>query len=354
MNQIKYIAFYLPQFHQIPENDEWWGEGFTEWTNVKKAKPLFKGHYQPHIPTELGYYNLLSSQTLIEQAKLASEYGIYGFCYWHYWFGNGKQLLEKPSQLYLDSGEPNFPICFAWANQTWTGIWHGLGNKVLAEQIYAGEEDDKAHFYSVLPFFTDSRYMRKDDKPVFIIYRPFDHPYLDQFIELWQKLSIKNGLKGIYFLGISYQRTHEFKNLDGLIFHDSYGRGKLTIGDKFFKKLTSQYPNEWFNKIKYGCHRQSYQSLIERIGKEPLTDDMFPTIFTGWDNTPRSGKQGRVFDDYKPELLGLYVQKIKQLIADREETFCFIKSWNEWAEGNYLEPEQRYGRAFLEEFKKND
>jgi lipopolysaccharide biosynthesis protein len=353
LNPIQYIAFYLPQFHAIPENDAWWGKGFTEWTNVKKAKPLFKGHYQPHIPTELGYYDLVNSDVRIQQAQLASAYGINGFCYWHYWFGNGRQLLQKPAQLFLESKEPDFPICFAWANQTWSGIWHGLENKILAEQVYAGEEDDRKHFYTMLPFFTDKRYIRKDDKPVFILYRPFDHPYLDSFIEHWQELAIKNGLKGIYFLGISYQRTHCFKNLDGLIYHDSYWRGSINIFDKAFKKIVNEYPDEWFSKLKYGCHKLSYEALIKRIGNEVLSDDMYPTIYTGWDNTPRSGRRGKVFYDYTPALLGKQVQKIRNLIDHRSDTFCFIKSWNEWAEGNYLEPEHRYGHAFLEEFKKH-
>src|SRR6266498_1716919 len=161
-NEIRLIAFYLPQYHPIPENDEWWGKGFTEWTNVAKARSLYRGHRQPNLPADLGFYDLRLAESRFAQAELAQKYGIEAFCYWHYYFGNGKRLLERPFQEVLSSKKPDFPFCLAWANQTWTGIWHGSPNKILIEQIYPGLEDFKQHFYQVLPAFTDDRYLRID------------------------------------------------------------------------------------------------------------------------------------------------------------------------------------------------
>jgi lipopolysaccharide biosynthesis protein len=173
MSKIRSIAFYLPQFHPIKENNEWWGKGFTEWTNVGKARPLFKGHYQPRIPADLGYYDLRLDEVRVEQALMAKEFGIEGFCYWHYWFGNGRTLLERPFKEVLESGSPDFPFCLAWANETWKGFAHGLKNRnVLIEQKYLGERDDTDHFYKVLPAFKDKRYIKVNSKPVFLIYKP--------------------------------------------------------------------------------------------------------------------------------------------------------------------------------------
>lgn len=353
MKKVDFIAFYLPQFHPIPENDQWWGEGFTEWTNVRKAKPLFKGHYQPHIPGTLGYYDLRNPEVRVKQAEMASQYGVTGFCYWHYWFGNGKRLLERPSMDMLASGEPDFPFCFAWANQTWTGIWHGLENKTLAEQQYPGYEDDVKHFYTMLPYFMDKRYIRRENKPLFVFYRPFDHPYLDGFIETWNELAIKEGLKGIYFLGISYQRKHSFKNLDGIIFHDAYlGKSSFSFFDKVVKKIIKEYPEVLVSQWKNSCHVLSYKDMIERTSNIPLMENQFPTLHVGWDNTPRSAKRGKVFHDYSPELMRLHIEKTLNLVKDRDNSFCFIKSWNEWAEGNYLEPDERFGYQKLEAFRK--
>ena len=200
MSQIRSIAFYLPQFHPIPENDEWWGKGFTEWTNVVKAKPLFKGHYQPKLPTELGLYDLRVPEVREQQANLAKEYGIEGFCYWHYWFGNGRRILERPFNEVLESGKPDFPFCLAWANETWTGIWHGLNNEILMEQTYPGQDDYIAHFNCLLKAFKDKRYMRVDDKPIFVVYRPNAIPDIKLFVDTFQEQAVQNGLKGVYLI----------------------------------------------------------------------------------------------------------------------------------------------------------
>ena len=204
-NKARVIAFYLPQFHPIPENDKWWMKGFTEWTNVGKARPLFPGHYQPKVPADLGYYDLRVPETRKAQADMAKEYGIEGFCYWHYWFGNGKRLLERPFNEVLASGEPDFPFCLAWANESWRGFFHGVKTKeTLITQLYPGKDDYIAHFNEVLPAFKDHRYITVEGKPIFVIYQPFDHPEMKDFIELWRTLAKQNGLKGIHFVGHTY------------------------------------------------------------------------------------------------------------------------------------------------------
>ena len=200
-NKVRVIAFYLPQFHPTPENDKWWGKGFTEWTNVGKAKPLFKGHYQPKVPADLGYYDLRVPETRKAQADMAKEYGIEGFCYWHYWFGNGRRLLERPFNEVLNSGEPDFPFCLAWANHSWEDKQFSKdgGHKMLMEQLYPGDEDYIAHFNAVLPAFKDHRYIRVNGNPVFVIYSPMNVPDAAHFISLWQELAKPHGFQ-IHFV----------------------------------------------------------------------------------------------------------------------------------------------------------
>ena len=201
-NAIRPIALYLPQYHPIPENNEWWGKGFTEWTNVTRAKPLFEGHWQPRLPADLGFYDLRVAEVREAQAALAKQYGIYGFCYWHYWFA-GKQLMEKPFNEVLESGTPDFPFCLGWANQTWKGKWHGLSeNKILIQQTYPGKEDHVAHFYSLLPAFTDHRYINVNGKKLFFIFSPKELEQPRLFIDTWRELAIKEGLGGFHFVAM--------------------------------------------------------------------------------------------------------------------------------------------------------
>ncbi len=199
--QIRVIAFYLPQFHPIPENDLWWGPGFTEWTNVARARRFYPGHYQPRLPGELGFYDLRLPETREAQAVLAADYGLSAFCYWHYWFGGGRRLLERPFDEVLQSGSPDFPFCLGWANQTWSGIWHGAPSRVLIEQTYPGESDYRAHFETVLPAFKDPRYVRIDGRPLFLVYDPTDLPEPQRFLDLWRGWAADEGLPGIFFVG---------------------------------------------------------------------------------------------------------------------------------------------------------
>jgi hypothetical protein len=219
------------------------------------------------------------------------------------------------------------------------------------EQKYPGYSDDVKHFYEVLPYFHDSRYIRQNNKPVFCIYRPLDHPYLERFIETWHHLAINEGLAGIYFIGLVHGAISIFGNLDAVVVQDAYLRKPLSILDKLVKKTTGVYPDDVISRYRYNCYRLSYAEMIGWTSNFILAPYQIPNILSGWDNTPRTGNRGRVFHDYNPELFGKHVCKVLNQVKDREETLCFIKSWNEWAEGNYLEPETRYGLGFLEEFK---
>jgi hypothetical protein len=354
MPQIKAIAFYLPQYHPIPENDIWWGKGFTEWTNVGKAKPLFPFHDQPKLPGELGYYDLRVPETRIAQADLARKYGLYGFCYWHYWFGNGKQLLEKPFNDVLKDKEPDFPFCLAWANESWKGFAHGLKNRnTLIEQEYPGDNDYKEHFLSLLEAFKDKRYIKKEGKPIFIIYKPNSIPNPNRFMDIWNSLAKENGINGIYFMGIADETNPIEKvkktGVDGIVsirlnnYYANY-RSKLR---KLFDYL--------IKKLKIAPIVISYKKASKYFidSQEDSIDNIYPTIIPRWDHTPRSGYEGMVLNNSNPILFKKHVESTLKLVVNRDtdNRLVFVKSWNEWAEGNYMEPDRKYGLKYLETFK---
>lgn len=351
------LAYYLPQFHPIPENDEWWGRGFTEWTNVGKAKPLFPGHYQPHVPADLGYYDLRVPETREAQAAMAREYGIEGFIYWHYWFGNGKQLLERPFHEVLESGKPNFPFSLAWANESWSGTFHGLqpGEKLIA-QTYPGDEDYIAHFHSVLPAFKDPRYIRCEGKPLFFVYKHLQCPDMAHFIDLWQQLARENGLKGIFFVAIVnslYDADIAKARLDQVL---SQGFDALNVINAY-KWVITDFKYRFIRKVFFKqlgwipdvrpYRYEQFQCPLDR------DENVFPSILPNWDHTPRSGKKGIVLCGSTPETFRACLHKKLEVIKDKpaERRFLMIKSWNEWAEGNYLEPDLRYGKGYLEALK---
>lgn len=351
------LAYYLPQFHPIPENDEWWGKGFTEWTNVGKAKPMFPGHYQPHVPADLGYYDLRVPETREAQAQMAREYGIEGFIYWHYWFGNGKQLLERPFKEVLESGKPDFPFALAWANESWTGTFHGLKDgKTLIEQTYPGDQDYINHFNTVLPAFKDSRYIKCEGKPLFFIYKPKQCPDIMHFIELWQGLAKENGLAGIFFVAIC-----------GSLYNDNSAKAYLDyVIKQGFDALNVVNAYKWtITDFRYRLLRKV---LFKQLGLIPdirpyryeqfhcSLDDremVIPTILPNWDHTPRSGKKGIVLYGSTPESFRTCLRKKLHTIKNKplEKRFLIIKSWNEWAEGNHMEPDLRFGKAYLEVLK---
>jgi hypothetical protein len=355
-SQIKSLALYLPQYHPIPENDKWWGKGFTEWTNVTKAKPLFEDHWQPRLPADLGFYDLRVPEVRQAQADIARQYGIYGFCYWHYWFG-GKQVIELPFTEVVQSGQPDFPFCIAWANQSWTGTWHGLSNKkVLIEQTYPGLDDHYRHFYALLDAFRDPRYIEVNGKKLVFIFRPMDIPEPQKFTDYWQHLAVKERLKGLHFVGMHMKHdwnpaqfgynamVQYWVNRDQLSHRNLLD--KLT--NRFFKKT----PVQRWTAGKNSPLKVSYPQYVAGFSPGSLRNDEYPMVYTDWDNTPRSGRDGWLFRDFSPAMFEELCYKAFEATANKpeEEKIIILKSWNEWAEGNYMEPDQRYGHAYLQAF----
>ena len=343
------IAFHLPQFYPNPENDEWWGKGFTEWTNVAKAKQLFPGHYQPHIPADLGFYDLRLPESRHAQAELAKEYGIEGFCYYHYWFGSGRRMLERPVNEILASGEPNFPFCLCWANHSWSNIWQGLANRTLVEQTYPGMDDHKEHFEWLLQAFTDSRYITVDGKPLFLIYSPEDIPDVRRVLDYWRDLAIKAGLKGLHLVGVNYGGSGWDPSTAGL---DASTWQPLPPKDGHIPwRYLALKIERLFGKKKSHLTVYDYAEVLDSLVRKtvpPFTD--YPTVLPNWDNTPRSGENGLVLHGSTPELFRRLLRRAFSLVNHEttEKRIVFIKAWNEWAEGNYLEPDQKYGHGYLQ------
>lgn len=355
-NESRLIAFYLPQFHPIPENNEWWGEGFTEWTNVGKAKPLFKGHDQPKIPSSLGYYDLRLPESREAQANLAREYGIDGFCYWHYWFGKGKRLLERPFNEVLSTGKPDFPFCLGWANHSWKAKTWSIEkgkDKLLIQQEYHGIEDYTNHFYDVLPAFIDKRYIRINNKPLFLIWDPRDIPDASLFIEHWNKLATENGLDGIHFVAWSFEKkdVNHFINLGFNSVSLDYIKGVFN-NRSFLNKILSKT----LKVLKGTPSYIEYKEYMEYVLKNLIIDDrIFPSIAPNFDHSPRSGKLGAILVNDSPKLFEKFLKLIFDKLSEKnqETNIVFLKSWNEWGEGNYLEPDLKNGKGFLEAIKKS-
>lgn len=360
------IAFYLPQFFPIPENDRWWGPGFTEWTNVAKARRLFPGHWQPHIPADLGFYDLRVPETRDAQARLARDCGVEGFAYWHYWFGNGRRILERPFDEVLASGSPDLPFCLAWANQSWTGIWHGLAGTTLLEQRYPGEADFKAHFDWCLTAFRDPRYMRVDGKPIFVLFAPHDFPSTDEFCRLWRGYAEAAGLPGLYLVGIANHyapgRGHwddpiylPFDAMTPLAPHDYLDTHGTADRQSWRRRVRELNGTRYLNWAKGGRlqrpTRIRYADVVRHTLNDLPTDGRaLPCVLPNWDNTPRSGTRGVVFEGATPALYADYLRKALRLVAarPREQRIVFLKAWNEWAEGNYIEPDTTHGHGYLD------
>lgn len=347
MSRVRAIALYLPQFHPIPENDAWWGKGFTEWTNTAKAKPLFRGHYQPHVPADLGFYDLRVPETRMQQAEMARRFGIEGFCYYHYWFG-GKRILERPFNEVLASGSPDFPFCLCWANETWTGVWHGAPKHTLIEQTYPGEEDHRAHFTTLLPAFRDPRHIRVNGRPIFLVYRPLEIPDGAATLRLWRRLAEEAGLAGLHLVAC----THTNAEIPTELGFDA------SMVVPHMKERP--WPKDWRAPIarlrqslnyRLGIpHIFAFSDLIKQNMPRRRRNLHYPCLIHAWDNTPRSGKLGVVYTDPDPSY---FRQQLHAAIAATEhqapdERIVFLKSWNEWAEGNHLEPDLRYGTRYLE------
>jgi SAM-dependent methyltransferase len=345
---VRLIANYLPQFHPTPENDRFWGPGFTEWTNVAKARPLFPGHYQPHVPADLGFYDLRVSEVRERQAELARAAGIEAFCYWHYWFGNGRMILERPLQEVAATGRPDFPFCVGWANESWTGIWHGAANRMLIEQQYPGERDWIAHFEYLLPMFFDPRYVRVDGKPLFLLFKPAQLPDCARFVECWRELATKHGLPGLHL--VAYEQDTWSPGAHGF---DAATWAHQSIMKWVYRDAHARAAERSARGLP--VHVYDYAEAVpwmhgERYPDFALGDDHYPSIVCGWDNSPRSGIAATILDGYHPELFRRHARQVMRRVLHKppDRRIVFAKSWNEWAEGNYLEPEIRYGRAYLE------
>lgn len=348
------IAFYLPQFHPIPENDLWWGKGFTEWTNVAKARPLFKGHVQPHIPADLGFYDLRLPETRSAQAEMAAAHGVEGFCYWHYWFA-GRRLLERPFNEVLHSGDPDFPFCLGWANESWTGVWNGEPNRLLIEQTYPGESDDRAHFDFLLKAFSDHRYITVNGMPLFVIYKPLKMPDAKRRFDLWRKLAINAGLKGLYIVGV---------NMLDFIDASTYGLDAVAVSTLGVVNSSNAIIND-ASRIVWGVRKKlslggprviEYKEAIKHLVPDMNQFDCeaYPCVFPNWDHTPRMGKKGLVLVNSTPEFFEEHLDDAINVVKQRdgEHRIIFLKSWNEWAEGNYIEPDTIWGDRYLQALKK--
>lgn len=343
--QARVVTFYLPQFHPTPENDAWWGPGFTEWTNVARARQLFRGHQQPHVPADLGFYDLRLPESRAAQAELASRYRVEAFCYWHYWFA-GRRILERPFDEVLATGRPELKFCLAWANQTWSGIWHGAADKILIEQTYPGPQDERQHFDHLLPAFTDPRYLTVEGRPVFYVFRPEQLPDPGAFVQRWQAMARSAGLPGLYLLA-------EVSDLlgRGPKFPDPRSAGfdagvyvRLPVASHGLEVARMRLRRKLLRHPERYRHRATLPAP-----PPPLAADVLPCVYPNWDNTPRSGRRGLVLEGSGPQLFAGQVREACQRVAHRPEAerLLFVKSWNEWAEGNHLEPDQAHGHGYL-------
>ena len=359
----KLITFYLPQFHAIPENDKWWGEGFTEWTNVRKD--------QPRIPLE-GEYNLLDDNVKIRQAELAKQYGIFGFCYYHYWFKGGRQLLEKPAEQMLVNKAVDLPFCFCWANENWSKNWDGGNREVIMEQDYGTKSDWEKHFQYLLPFFRDERYITVDGKPLFVIYKPEQIIDLYQIVKYWKKRAVEEGFPGLCFAfqfptyySDMYYREDVFDYRIG--FEPVHARNLATMKPGTAPKVhllrkalgenvVSAYRKLRHKKMMSGgsgsphLATYSYGEIWEKILNAPWTNEFLPGGFVDWDNTPRN-KHGVVHIGFTIEKFQNYMTCLFTRAQKENKPMIFLNAWNEWAEGAFLEPDKKYGYQKLEAVK---
>lgn len=368
---MKVIPLYLPQFHTTPENDKWWGEGFTEWVNVKNAKPLYEGHSQPRIPQNNNYYDLRNVATLRWQADLANEYGIYGFCFYHYWF-NGKLLLEKPMELLLQNQDINLKYCLSWANGEWRDTWKckdRKSTKILIADDFNNEELWVDHFNYLLQFFKDPRYITENDKPILVIYSPHIIPKLNKMLDLWTNMAKENGLNGITYIyqsaSASFDKTWDRSRFSyGIEMNPGYANEISSKSAKLrstlykytgkFKRLfhikRSLIPSKNNKELQRKSYDETWNKILSLRPSE--STKMIPCAFTDWDNTPRFGINGWCYDGVTVAKFKSY---FKQLLLNTRKYYdsdmMFIFAWNEWAEGGYLEPDELYGDGFLNSIK---
>jgi len=368
MNEVKLIALYFTQLHAIPENDEWWGKGFTDWNNVRAAKPMYEGHYQPRVPFNNSYYDQSRLETLRWQIDTARRYGIYGFCHYHYWF-DGKQLLETPTNLIMDNKDIDFPFCLSWANETWSRRWDARDHHILIKQTHPPvKERWKLHYDYLIKAWTDPRAIKVDGKPVFMIYRPQRIETIDEMLAYWRELAVKDGLPGLYFI---FQKQSELLYTDCLASFDalfqfqpfeainspSFDRRSIRHSPlyKIVRRLPERYKHmlldirdAFINELTFHDYNVIWQKIVEIRPDATLTT--FPGAFVDWDNTSRYKKRATIFRGATPERFAHWMDKLVQSMPQRKlpENFIFLNAWNEWSESAYLEPDERYGYQYLE------
>lgn len=364
----KLIAMYFPQLHAIPENDEWWGKGFTDWDNVKSAQPQFEGHYQPRVPLNNNYYDQSKLDTLLWQIELAKQHGLYGFCHYHYWF-DGKQLLETPTNLILEHKDIDFPFCLSWANETWSRRWDGRNHHVLIRQTHPPTEESwKKHYDYLIKAWKDPRAIKVDGKPVFAIYRPQNIEKINEMLEYWRKLATNDGLPGLYFI---FQKGYEVPNRACLDVFDAVFQfqpfeaiyspsfDKRHIRRTFLFKVFLAMPHfiqdflrslriRYFRNMTFHDYDAVWQQVVEIRPDEKFTT--YPGAFVDWDNTPRYKNKAIVFNGALPDRFAHWFTLLVESMPRRNlpENFIFLNAWNEWSEGTYLEPDERYGYQYLE------
>jgi Glycosyltransferase WbsX len=348
--QPRFIAFYLPQFHPIPENDQWWGRGFTEWRNVTRAVPLFSRHHQPQIPADLGFYDLRLVESRIAQAELAKAHGVDGFCYWHYWF-NGRRLLERPFNEVLKSGQPDFPFCLAWANEPWARNWLGRNQDVLAAQSYS-KADDKRHSAWLADAFADGRYLRVGGQPVFLVYHPAHHPNIDRFTSQLRDTVAARGLGNPYLIAINSHSSSDFRPFGfdaNLKFEPQLGALPGALDDTLAPE-TFMEANRTLGLEECGLRIYDYRRARDMMQQFATPRPAIPCVLVGFDNSPRRGQKGIILINNSPEAFAdaLETAVRANIVEMPENELTFINAWNEWAEGNHLEPDIVNGLGHLE------
>ena len=338
--RVRTIAFYLPQFHPIPENDAWWGKGFTEWTNVARAKPLFPGHGQPRLPADLGFYDLRLPEVREAQADLAARHGLAGFCYYYYWF-NGTRLLERPLLDMLALKRPDFPFCVCWANENWTRRWDGRDDEVLIGQQHS-PEDDRLFIESLLPCFEDARYIRVNGRPLLLLYRPQLLPDSARSAAIWRRVAREAGVGDLYLAAVqSFDAEWDVDprpwGFDAAVEFPPHG-----LAVPMARPEGSRGGGRFFD----------YAKSAERFMTRPVPEyPLLRTVMPSWDNSPRRRENAHVFLNGSPEAYGRWLQTMvrqTRQLKFGDERLVFINAWNEWAEGNYLEPDHEHGHAYLE------
>lgn len=368
----KLIAIYFPQFHEISENNSWWGNGFTDWNNVRSAVPQFESHYQPRSPLHNNYYNQSQITTLKWQVDVAKKHGIYGFCHYHYWF-DGKQLLEKPTDIFLENKDIDFPFCLSWANETWSRRWDGNDHQVLMQQTHPPTHKSwKRHYDYLIKAWNDPRAIKVDGKPVFVIYRPHFIENIDEMLSFWRDLAKNDGLPGLYFI---FQKQYELPNNSHLKSFDAIFQfqpfeavyspnfSKKNIQQSLLYKFIRGIPehhldmlrglkSKFTKKLKFHDYEITWKHIVEIRPDRKLTT--FPGAFVDWDNSSRYKNRATIFRGASPEKFAKWFNRLVETLPQRNlpEDFIFLNAWNEWSEGAYLEPDEKYGYQYLEAVRK--